>query len=248
MQAWVKTLKWTLASVSSGERPVPMRTTAPLGGCFCFKVHLLRLVYRGVYWLQIVFPEAWWIGTKEANPEENQLPLPDSLAGKMRHEGVSFDTQGPAGDISQCIYIYWSSLVCWLRLCQCVRDECCHAVLAAFEDDKQQAAAVRPAPCPHLRHGLQQIAGRWTAQSACEQIQDNLVKGLLLTGRAQAHLDYSKASAILSAGKRRARASLEPGADEEESDVEAEVPSSQVQFMTSCYAGASAKPSVVLPR
>ena len=40
---------------------------------------------------------------------------------------------------------------------------------------------------------------------------------------------WGNANAILSAGKRRARASLEPGADEEESDMEAEVLSSQVQ-------------------
>ena len=38
------------------------------------------------------------------------------------------------------------------------------------------------------------------------------------------------ANAILSAGKRRARASLEPEAEEEESDVEVEVQSSQVQW------------------
>ena len=63
----------------------------------CVRVHLLRLVYRGVSCLQIVFQEAWWIGTTEANPEEKQLPLPDSLIGKMRHEGINFDTQGPAG-------------------------------------------------------------------------------------------------------------------------------------------------------
>eukprot|EP00891_Asterochloris_glomerata_P006405 jgi/Astpho2/6405/Aster-x0281 len=86
----------------------------------------------------IVFPEAWWVGTKEANPEEKQLPLPDSLVGKMRHEGISFDTQGPAG------------------------------------------------------------------------------------GDLHLHLCIS--------GKRRARASTEPGAGEQESDAEAEVPFSQVQW------------------
>ena len=49
------------------------------------------------------------------------------------------------------------------------------------------------------------------------------------TARAQVPADKRNASAILSAGKRRARVSLEPGADEEECDVEAQVPSSQVQ-------------------
>ena len=85
----------------------------------------LRLVYRGVSYLRIAFPEAWWIGTKEANPEEKQLPLPDSLAGKMRHEGISFDTQGPAGGSLQCTCGFAVWFVCWLGLCQCVRDECC---------------------------------------------------------------------------------------------------------------------------
>ena len=29
--------------------------------------------------VQIVFAEHWWIGTKEANPEERRLPLPLDL-------------------------------------------------------------------------------------------------------------------------------------------------------------------------
>ncbi len=102
-----------------------MQATAPLGDCFLIKVHLLRLVHRGVSCLQIVFPEAWWVGTKEANPEEKQLPLPDSLVGKMRHEGISFDTQGPAGGDLHLHLRISGQAVCWLRLCQYVRHVCC---------------------------------------------------------------------------------------------------------------------------
>ena len=91
----------------------------------CGRMHLLRLVCRGVSCLQIVFPEAWWIGTQEANPEEKQIPLPDSLIGKMRHEDISFDTQGPAGGNFQFTCILQYRLVCWLGLCQCLLHVCC---------------------------------------------------------------------------------------------------------------------------
>ena len=55
-------------------------------------------------------------------------------------------------------------------------------------------------------------------------------QSLQLTERALVQADRDKANAILSAGKRRARASTEPGAGEQESDAEAEVPFSQVQW------------------
>jgi len=28
---------------------------------------------------QVVFAEAWWIGTKESNPDEERLPVPESV-------------------------------------------------------------------------------------------------------------------------------------------------------------------------
>jgi hypothetical protein len=28
---------------------------------------------------QLVFSEAWWIGTKDENPEEKRLPMPQEL-------------------------------------------------------------------------------------------------------------------------------------------------------------------------
>ena len=38
---------------------------------------------------QVVFAEAWWVGTKESNPEETQLPIPDSvLQAGARAAGV----------------------------------------------------------------------------------------------------------------------------------------------------------------
>ena len=39
--------------------------------------------------MQVVFAEAWWVGTKESNPEEAQLPIPDSvLQAGARAAGV----------------------------------------------------------------------------------------------------------------------------------------------------------------
>jgi hypothetical protein len=42
--------------------------------------------------IQIVFSEAWWVGTKEDNPQEQQLPLPPELAGPTApHEQYDYD-------------------------------------------------------------------------------------------------------------------------------------------------------------
>jgi hypothetical protein len=42
--------------------------------------------------LQIVFSEAWWVGTKEDNPQEKRLPLPPELAGPAApHEQYDYD-------------------------------------------------------------------------------------------------------------------------------------------------------------
>ena len=54
---------------------------------------LSALVYTA--WLfsstQVVFPEAWWVGSKEENPTEARLPLPQSIidAG-MKAGGACF--------------------------------------------------------------------------------------------------------------------------------------------------------------
>lgn len=40
-----------------------------------------------MFFLQIVFSEAWWIGSKEENPEELQLEFPKDM------KGVSFLNQ-----------------------------------------------------------------------------------------------------------------------------------------------------------
>eukprot|EP00898_Chlorokybus_atmophyticus_P004961 jgi/Chlat1/5466/Chrsp36S05426 len=37
------------------------------------------IVCEDVFESVVVFAEAWWIGTKEANPDEHRLPLPQHL-------------------------------------------------------------------------------------------------------------------------------------------------------------------------
>jgi hypothetical protein len=39
---------------------------------------------------QIVFSEAWWVGSKEDNPDEGRLPLPPALKTTTVHEGFDF--------------------------------------------------------------------------------------------------------------------------------------------------------------
>ena len=53
--------------------------------------------------LQIVFPEAHWIGTKEDNPAEKQLPMPAELCNAVQHQKYSFaaDASQP-GTAEQC--------------------------------------------------------------------------------------------------------------------------------------------------
>lgn len=41
-------------------------------------------------YMQIVFPEAHWIGTKEENPTEAQLPMPAELQIAVQHTKYSF--------------------------------------------------------------------------------------------------------------------------------------------------------------
>ena len=40
--------------------------------------------------MQIVFPEAHWIGTNEENPAEKQLPMPAELQLAVQHENYAF--------------------------------------------------------------------------------------------------------------------------------------------------------------
>ncbi|XP_010549022.1 PREDICTED: DNA-binding protein RHL1 [Tarenaya hassleriana] len=46
----------------------------------------------------IVFSEAWWIGTKEDNPEEARLDFPQELA--QLEQQTEFDFRGGAGEVS----------------------------------------------------------------------------------------------------------------------------------------------------
>ncbi len=39
---------------------------------------------------QVVFSECWWVGTKEANPEERKLPMPTELQAPV-HDSYDFD-------------------------------------------------------------------------------------------------------------------------------------------------------------
>jgi hypothetical protein len=41
--------------------------------------------------LQIVFSKAWWVGRKEDNPEEKQLPMPLALQQDKQHEAYDYD-------------------------------------------------------------------------------------------------------------------------------------------------------------
>ena len=39
---------------------------------------------------QLVFSEAWWVGSKEENPEEKRLPMPPELQAHKPHTGHRF--------------------------------------------------------------------------------------------------------------------------------------------------------------
>ena len=39
---------------------------------------------------QIIFPEAHWVGTKEENPTEMELPMPAELQSTVKHEKYVF--------------------------------------------------------------------------------------------------------------------------------------------------------------
>ena len=38
---------------------------------------------------QVLFTTAWWVGTKEENPEEKQLPFPDSVLAAEPEPGAA---------------------------------------------------------------------------------------------------------------------------------------------------------------
>ncbi|DBA76126.1 TPA: hypothetical protein ACH3X1_009868 [Trebouxia sp. C0004] len=41
----------------------------------------------------IIFPEAHWVGTREQNPTEKELPMPAELQSAVKHEKYSFDNE-----------------------------------------------------------------------------------------------------------------------------------------------------------
>ncbi len=51
---------------------------------------LLLISWCYVHVMQIVFSEAFWVGLKEENPQENRLPLPQELQNDKIHEKYSF--------------------------------------------------------------------------------------------------------------------------------------------------------------
>ena len=74
--------------------------------CSC----LLAMQESGAAAAQVVFAEAWWVGTKESNPEEAQLPIPDSVlqagaravgvhASSLRGAHVNFMCTSPASEV-----------------------------------------------------------------------------------------------------------------------------------------------------
>lgn len=52
--------------------------------------------------LQIVFPEAHWIGTKDENPSEQQLLMPAELQSAVQHTKYSFATDASQLGALQC--------------------------------------------------------------------------------------------------------------------------------------------------
>ena len=46
---------------------------------------------------QIVFPKAWWVGKREENPNEEQLPLPDSLLSRSSEPQAHLETGSVLG-------------------------------------------------------------------------------------------------------------------------------------------------------
>lgn len=43
-----------------------------------------------LYLMQIVFSDAWWVGTAEENPQENQLPMPQELNTTTVHKDYDY--------------------------------------------------------------------------------------------------------------------------------------------------------------
>ena len=44
--------------------------------------------------VQVVFSEAWWVGTKEENPEERRLPMPPEVQGAKLHDEADCEWHG----------------------------------------------------------------------------------------------------------------------------------------------------------
>ena len=59
-------------------------------GFLCFPIHAHRVSRCA---LQIIFPEAHWVGTREENPTEKELPMPAELQSAVKHEKYSFGSE-----------------------------------------------------------------------------------------------------------------------------------------------------------
>ncbi len=73
----------------------------------------------GTMGVQVVFSEAYWIGTKAENPEEHKLPMPLSLieAGKKAQGAVLPHTR------LECMVKTWIQHLKDCN-CECKRDHC----------------------------------------------------------------------------------------------------------------------------
>jgi len=59
-----------------------------------------QVLIEEVFESLVVFSEAWWVGTPEENPDEEQLPVPDAV---RRGDAAGADEAGPSGaDIYEC--------------------------------------------------------------------------------------------------------------------------------------------------
>ena len=59
-----------------------------------------QVLIEEVFESLVVFSEAWWVGTPEENPDEEQLPVPDAV---RRGGGTGADEAGPSGaDVYEC--------------------------------------------------------------------------------------------------------------------------------------------------
>ena len=58
-----------------------------------------QVLIEEVFESLVVFSEAWWVGTPEENPDEEQLPVPDAV---RRAGGAGADEAGPGADVYEC--------------------------------------------------------------------------------------------------------------------------------------------------